>query len=63
MQDRLAALPAVVDQAGYNDYVKTWSELVGLTSEVDWRHHALMRKQVRSSRTWDVRTTPPPLPT
>jgi hypothetical protein len=51
MQDRLAALPAVVDQAGYTDYVKTWSELVGLTSEVDWRHYALMRKQVRASRT------------
>jgi hypothetical protein len=41
----------VVDQAGYTDYVKTWSELVGLTSEVDWRHYALMRKRVRTSRT------------
>jgi hypothetical protein len=54
MQDRLTALPTVVDQAGYTDYVTTWSELVGLTSEVDWRHYALMRKRVRASRTADV---------
>jgi hypothetical protein len=51
LQDRLAALPAVVDQTGYTDYVTTWSELVGLTSEVDWRHNALVRKRVRANRT------------
>jgi hypothetical protein len=49
MQDRLTALPLVVDQAGYTEYVKIWSELIGLTSEVDWRHYALMRKEVRSA--------------
>jgi len=50
IQDRLTALPPVVDQTAYTDYVKTWSELVGLTSEVDWRHYALMRKRVRTRR-------------
>lgn len=51
MHDRLAALPVVVDQVGYTGYVTTWSELVGLTSEVDWRHRALMRKRVLAGRT------------
>jgi hypothetical protein len=48
MHDRLAALPVMVDQAGYTEYVKTWSELIGLTGELDWRHYALMRKRVRA---------------
>jgi hypothetical protein len=48
MQDRLTALPVMVDQAGYMEYVKMWSELISLTSEVDSRHYALMRKRVRA---------------
>jgi hypothetical protein len=58
LRDRITALPTVVDEAGYTDYVDVWSELVGLTSEVAWRHYALMRQRVRAGRT-DRDVTPP----
>jgi hypothetical protein len=48
LNDRIGALPVVVDQAGYTEYVKIWAELIGLTGEVDWRHYALMSKRVRA---------------
>jgi hypothetical protein len=60
MHDRLAALPVVVDQAGYIEYVKTWSELMALTGEVDGRHYALMRKRGVRAGTPSALTQPTP---